>query len=67
MIPRKMKEVACPPECGFMMRWYEDDFTDKETKQLFDLAMKHAVHTHNYPDTPEVREKLHKSIKTVEK
>lgn len=64
---RKMKEAACPPECGFTMRWNEEDFTDEEMKQLFELMMKHMVRSHNYPDTPEVREKLKEKIKTIEK
>lgn len=62
-----MKEAACPPECGFMMRWYEDDFTEEELEQLFELAMKHMVRKHGYPDNEETREALKKRIKTIEK
>jgi len=66
-MPKKMKEAACPPECGFTMRWNEDDFNDEEMEQLFELMMKHMVRGHNYQDTPEVREQLKKRIKTIEK
>ena len=66
-MPKKMMEAACPPECGFTMRWNEGDFNEEEMEQLFELAMKHMVRSHGYQDTPETREMLKKKIKTIEK
>ena len=62
-----MKQLACPSECGFIMRWYEDDFTDAELEQLMELGVKHLVRSHNYPDNEETRKMAKKEITTVEK
>jgi len=51
----QLKELACPPECGFMVRSHDE-------KEIIALAKQHAKNIHNEDMSDDELKKMVKNV-----